>query len=151
MKILKSADIKALREKMLTEQNNIDLLTKDDIVKPCLDHDHREGHVRAVLDYNSNQFLGKVESAWRRFGYKYSIDMLPYVLMNMAEYLEKDYEKNPIHPKHVTVLLNRFKRMNKESQDEILKSLKIKPKLSKNDKLKQYRDNLMRDKNIYKI
>lgn len=151
MKILKIVDIKKLREEYLNKQNNIDLLTKDDIQKPCLDHDHITGFCRAVLDYNSNQFLGKVESAWKRFGYKYSISMLPYVLHNMAEYLEKDYDNNPMHPKHVKILINRFRRRNISEQDTILRNLKIKPKKSKNEKVKQYREYFNKSTNLYKF
>lgn len=151
MKILKSKDIKKLRELYLFNQNETDPLTKDIIIKPCLDHDHVNGYCRATLDYNSNQFLGKVESAWKRFGYKYSRSMLPYVLHNVAEYLEKSYEDHPVHPKHITTLVGRFKRWNIQKQNELLKSYRIKPANNKNGNVKQYRSYLMKDKNMYKF
>ena len=64
MRVLKQKDVKSFREKY---NPKIDPITRQKIQNPVLDHDHDLGFCRGVLDRDTNQFLGKVESAYKRF------------------------------------------------------------------------------------
>ncbi len=151
MKILKQKDIKKLRDKWLKEEL-IDVITLVPIERSTLDHDHVDGYCRAVLDYNSNQFLGKVESAWKRFGYKFNRKYLPRVLRNIAAYLETDYSTNPIHPKHISTLVKRFNRYNSERQIRILHGMSTnKIGKTKSERNLQYKKALWKKENIYQV
>ena len=145
--ILKSKDLKSYRNKLNSIRNNIDLFTGKPINKPCLDHDHKTGYCREVLDFNSNQFLGKIESARRRYLYKLTDSEIPEVLRKIADYLEKDYSQNPLHPKYISIKIKRYSRLTKAEQDKIYKAV---GKTSL-ERTKAYRKHLMDPKNIYKI
>ncbi len=155
MKVLRNKDIKALREKWLSQLKE-DILFGTPIEKPCLDHDHVTGHCRAVLDYNSNQILGKVESAWRRFGYKHTRDKLPDFLRRLAGYLEQDYSSTPLHPKHISILIKRHSRMDIKSQIIYLAQLGVKAEelnklKSKKELNKRYKMELCKKENQYQV
>lgn len=153
MKVLKQKDLKSYRDKQL-KINNIDRLTGRVIEKPCLDHDHTSGYCRRILDYNSNQFLGKIESARKRFLYKFKDSEIPDILRRAAKYLEEDYTNNPVHPKYINILVSRFSRFNISKQEQVLLangvSISDQGK-TKELKIKQYRKILMAPNNIYKV
>lgn len=154
--ILKSKDISKLREKWIKLQNYRDPLFNESpslgakIERPTLDHQHwGNGNCRAVLDYNSNQALGKIESMWKRFGYKYGREGLPAFLRRVAIYLEEDYSKNPVHPKHIQTLKKRFKRMSYVNQKKLLKTQGLKVGYDKGHNFKLYSEYFK--KNILKF
>ncbi len=150
MKILRNKDIKELRSRLLMIQKGRDPLTGRQIEKPCLDHDHTSGHCRAVLDYNSNQFLGKVESARKRYLYKFEDKDIPDILRQVAHYLEQGWNFNPIHPKHTGIVLRRFGRLKVEEQNKIL-GKKYNHLKTKKERTKAYKQILYREENIYKL
>lgn len=150
MKILKQQDIKKYREKLLKEQKGIDPLTNQVIQSPTLDHSHLSGNTRQVLDRNSNQFEGKIMSAFNRF-LKHQGVQLQQVLLNLVEYLNKDYSKNPIHPKSISLLIKRFSRLNIKQQKQTLIKFKLTPGVSKKENTKVYRQYLLQKDNIYKV
>ena len=88
------------------------------IVNPVVDHDHKTGEVRGVIDNNANSLLGVCE---RKFFSYYSGKPkdLPDVLRNMANYLEKG-ETGILHPVGLNQLTNRFAKLPKDEQVAIL-------------------------------
>lgn len=62
MKKLKYSEVKALRLKLLKEQNYICALCQEPIdeKEAVLDHDHKKGHIRAVLHRGCNVLEGKI-------------------------------------------------------------------------------------------
>lgn len=136
--------------KLKDAQKNEDPLTGKEIEKPCLDHDHKTGYIRLVLDYNSNQFLGKIESARRRYLYKFTDKEIPKVLRAVAGYLEMDYTDNPIHPKFASILVKRFSRMSTADQKKILGRHGIEAKTNA-ERTKEYKKWLFKEEHIYKL
>ena len=65
---LKTKDIPAVRASLLKQQEGIDPITGLPIEVPCLDHDHKTGKVRGVLDRKCNAWEGKVRNAFIRVG-----------------------------------------------------------------------------------
>ena len=88
------------------------------IINPVVDHDHKTGEVRGVIDNNANSLLGVCE---RKF-FSYCAgkpEQLPQVLRNMASYLEKK-ETGIMHPVGLNQLANRFSKLPKSEQVRIL-------------------------------
>ncbi len=150
-KILKSRDIKKLRDKYLKEQEGIDPITLLDIQNPALDHDHSSTFIRGVLDRDSNQVLGKIESSIKRWLNGVQIPIYD-LLRRFADYLENNKSTEQIiHPKSVSLLVKRFNRMKSEDQDFILTEHGLDINGTKIEKTKRYRKYLMQDNNIFKI
>ena len=98
---LKSKDLRAWRDKRREAQCNIDPITQKFIENPCADHDHATGHLRQVLDRETNAFEGKVFNAWRRY-LRYKGVSLLEAISGLYGYYVLDYSKNPVHPMHRT-------------------------------------------------
>lgn len=152
-KILLQKDIKPWKEQ--DANRHYDYITGLPMKRPVLDHDHKTGKLRGTLDNQSNQFLGKIESAYTRFiGYQKDAPELYMVLQNVIHYLSfKPYEI--LHPSYVNILIRRFSRYTKKEQVLILykagvvdKSAKL---LQKKELTKIYRKWLFREENIYKF
>ena len=89
---LKSKDVPEVRAKILKEQKGICPICGKEIVDPVLDHEHVKriggsGQIRGVLDRLCNSFTAKCENNCVRYGIQR--DVLPDVLRNIANYLEK--------------------------------------------------------------
>lgn len=100
LKQLKTKEIKPLREKILHEQNGVCLICGKEPKIACLDHSHQKrihgsGLVRGVLCSSCNIFIAKSENNCTRYGFKQKD--LPYIMRQMAAYLEKDHYPY-IHP-----------------------------------------------------
>lgn len=142
MNILKSKNIRAFREKLLKEQNYIDPITNEVINNGQMDHSHNinEGYLRKVLTRESNMLLGKIENYYHRYLRGKNLPItLSDILRNIAIYLEQDYSKMPIHPKHINVLISRFRSLKKEQQELILKEKGLIPDKNISKRIKQYR------------
>ena len=103
---LELKDIKPLREKLNSAQNNICPIINLPIDISVLDHQHKSkkevigingaGLIRGVLDFRANAWEGKVNNSFIRWGLHKVMD-LPTALRNLADYLEQ--ENLPfIHP-----------------------------------------------------
>lgn len=101
---LKYKDIPAVKQELLVIQDwtcpiclrDLDKLKSRDL---CLDHNHVNGKVRAVLCRSCNAIEGKLYKAFIRYGLrKASINYVKfaYALADYITYPETDY----IHPKH---------------------------------------------------
>lgn len=155
MKVLKNKDIKRLREKWLKKQDGKDAaypLLNIEIA--ALDHDHASGLCRGVLDRDVNQFIGKIESNWKRF-VKHKVTDLPNLLRGIANYLENNMEVEEIlHPKSVSDKVRKFSRLNTKEQDDILIDMGVQSaslNIKKADKTKLYRKLLTKEDNVLKF
>lgn len=140
MKILKAKDVAKLRSKWLKKQGNRDALLGLSTNFPTLDHDHITGYCRGVLDRDVNQFLGKVESAYKRFlRHKTSIS-LPNILRSTADYLlDNKSTQEIIHPKDVSLKVKRFSRFNLAKQRLTLTTLGLQSTLNKKENVGIYK------------
>lgn len=102
MKLKNPKEIAEFREAGLRNQSGIDPITGLSILQPALDHDHDTGHCRGVLDIRTNSWEGKVKNAFKRTGVAALGADYTQSLRNLADYLEKDWTSNPIHPTHKT-------------------------------------------------
>lgn len=134
-------DIQNLRKEWLILQKNIDPITKEIIQNPVLDHDHDTGYCRSVLDRDTNQFIGKIESSYKRFlKWKKMKKQLPDILRNIANYLDKNYSKLHLHPYHIKKSLSLFKSLNSKEQIKILEKNNLNtPGKNIRERLKQYK------------
>ena len=92
-----------LRRSLIVTQDNLCYICKEtlDGKTACLDHDHRTGHVRAVLCLNCNGIEGKIFNLCRRgkrsrTELEFALDILNYWLADAT------WSANPIHPAHRT-------------------------------------------------
>lgn len=156
MKYLRTKDIKALRERWRKIQENKDVITGLPIEKPVLDHNHKTGLCRGVLDFSTNQFLGKTETAFKRFMYKEAPSNLPFILRAMADYLETVLTEKIIHPKYISILIKRHSRMDIKSQVIYLQQLgvpqeEISKLKTKKELNKRYKMELCKKENQYQV
>ena len=120
---LKYKEIKPYRETALKKQKGIDPISGLLITDPVLDHDHKTGHVRQVLQREINAFEGKVINAFNRY-FKHLGVHREEAVIRLVEYWSLDFSKNPIHPKHLTdkdKLLRKYKRLLRRSKRECTK------------------------------
>lgn len=97
MKRLTYKQIPEYREAQLDRQEGVDPITMRPVDNPCLDHDHVTGHVRQVLDRDTNAFEGKVFNAWRRY-LRYKGVPLARAIIGLLDYYGLNYSDNPLHP-----------------------------------------------------
>jgi len=153
MKILRTKDIKSFRDKHLTKD---DPITGLPIINPTLDHDHASGYCRGVLDRDSNQFLGKVESAYKRFLRSNGANLYTS-LEGVIKYLQNNLATLEVmHPKSVTSATKKFSRLPSKLQERVLLVIGASKKevsncKTKNERLKLYKKYLLNPKNIYKV
>ena len=100
---IKASQLPAVKKLLLEAQPQCALCTRDfssmESKRICVDHDHKSGHIRALLCTNCNQIEGKIHNlvvrsgrGWERTAY----------LTRLQAYWEVDYSGNPVHHKHVT-------------------------------------------------
>lgn len=89
-----------------------------ELENPCVDHDHRHGEIRGVIDGNANNLIGVIERKFYSFCSGDPKD-LPHVLRRIAEYLEKP-RSGHLHPVGLNQLIAKFKGKNKEEQEKII-------------------------------
>lgn len=101
---LKTTEVKPTRKRLLMEQTGLCAICHEPLSeeKAVLDHDHKGGHVRAVLHRDCNIMLGKVENASVRTGMGY--DRMVKFLQGAAQYIidHKENRSGLIHPTHFT-------------------------------------------------
>jgi hypothetical protein len=113
MIFLKSTEIKKTKEKLLSEQGGICLVSKMKISGPeaVLDHKHKlfkdqplgednAGYCRGVLHFAINAWEGKIFNSYRRLGLHKMELTMPQMLRNLADYLEREPTEY-IHPREV--------------------------------------------------
>jgi hypothetical protein len=121
-KQLKGSDIPKIRQWILSKrQNGLCPICGKKITDPCLDHSHKKkikgtGLIRGVLCRSCNVFLAKSENNCIRYGI--TIQDLPRILRNMADYFERPHY-NYIHPSEKP----KDKKLKKSSYNKLIKCL----------------------------
>ena len=144
------ADVKRVKDRLAKEQNGIDPILKEPFKETQVcDHDHTTQHVRAALNRNTNAFEGKVFNAWVRCLKWLSDKPLPEILRNLAEYYEKDYSNNPLHPGFLKRLCTDFASLNEKGKKEALHLLGQPQGNNATERRKLFRKALMTRKFTY--
>lgn len=101
MKRLTASMLKPKRAQMLKEQGGISPITGLAVTDPVLDHCHKTGNIRAVLNRWENAVLGRLENWAARLGG--GVDPIKF-LRAVADYLEHHakYPVGILHPTHRT-------------------------------------------------
>ena len=85
-----------------------------------MDHDHRTGEIRGVIDFNANNLLGVIERKY--FSYcSGDPEELPDVLRRIADFLERP-RTGYLHPVGLNQLVTKFRNKKKEEQIKLLNS-----------------------------
>lgn len=119
-------DVKRIRELLITEQKGLCAITKQPLIKPCLDHTHDQTQlVRGVISNGVNLFLGKIENGYLRYVSWWCDIPLPKLLRNIADYLEFPNEKANIyrHNFWLRKIQTLFASLPEGSKRSVLKSL----------------------------
>ena len=90
------------------------------LTKSVVDHDHRTGEVRGVIDFNANNLLGVIERKYYSYCSGDPKD-LPNVLRRIADFLERP-PTGYLHPVGLKQLVAKFKGLKKDEQINTLKS-----------------------------
>lgn len=120
-----SSEVKKERKRLFDKQNGIDpiLNKKIEFKDSVCDHDHDTQYCRAALHRQTNAFEGLVFNAYRRCLQWVSDESLPYILRNLANYLEQDYSDNAIHPGHIKKICSIFNTLTEKQKEAILQAL----------------------------
>lgn len=105
-----------------------------------LDHDHTDGHCRAILCAVCNGKEGafinraKVITNWSQTGLTPS-----EYLRKLADYWEENFDDQPIHETHAREQVKRFKRLNAKQQNKLISDNGIVPGKNTTERSKQAR------------
>lgn len=118
-------DVAEVRQKLLTDQKNIDPITKQVIPEKqaVLDHDHKTQYVRAVLHRQTNAVLGKIENLWNRYLSWWYTGTLSQFLRGCADYIEKEHTEEYVHPAWIKKAKTEFNKLSEGAKDRALKNL----------------------------
>ncbi len=119
MKYLTSNKIKDYRQEHCPETCSI---SGKPMTNPALDHDHKTGMVRGVIDREINAFMGCIENDYTRLSIRLKNQPLPDMLERMAMFLRQK-QTDVLHPQGAVDLIKRFNRSTKAEQLEVLNSL----------------------------
>lgn len=122
-----STDLLKIRRQLFDKQEGVDpiLDEKIDYKDSVLDHDHSTQHCRAALHRQTNAFEGLVTNAHKRCLGWLTDKSLPDILRSLADYLEKDFSKNPYHSGWIKKCLTEFSKLNAAGQKNVLKKLEV--------------------------
>ncbi len=109
----KTEDIRNYRIEKSKEQDGLDPILMEPLVRGCLDHDHWEGRTRGVLSQHTNTWEGYVVKYWMKYVQSKSDRSLSFALRNLAEYLEQDFSNSPLHLSFVSDMRKFLERCTK--------------------------------------
>lgn len=97
---LKASEVATVRERLAAAQGGRCAICQLPLTKPCLDHNHNTGAVRATLHNGCNALLGKLENNYKRYG----VVNLSAFLQGTAAYLQRHVTNQTgyLHPSHKT-------------------------------------------------
>jgi hypothetical protein len=127
MKYLPQNKVKDYRQSNMPERCPIFDITLE---KAVLDHSHKNFLVRGVIDDMANQFLGKIENAWKRYGNQTNLS-LQEVLSNIISYLNNP-KTDVLHPVGFRQMVRKFKYLPLELQIKELNYIDCDPTLIEN-------------------
>lgn len=122
-----SAEIKAYREQVLSEQKGKCAVTSIPLTVGALDHTHqggvgKAGGCRGVLLSEVNTLEGKYLRLFKRMKLDVKYDLtFPEFLISLGEYLQQDNSSSPLHFKFMEDFRKSVKRWRK---DTLLRKLK---------------------------
>ena len=123
MQVLRRSDIKRLKERLGGRDPILGKYSENWV----LDHDHDTGFCRGIIDRDVNQFIGKIESAYKRFVKHKTTESLPNILQDIASYLDtagvSEEFSHILHPEGVAKLCRQFSYKNSSEQSKILKGM----------------------------
>ena len=120
-----AADISHWRDRLSKEQQGIDPITQEVLVKPCLDHDHSKDsqRVRGVLSAATNAAEGRIKAIYHRY-LKYMTDApLHVILRNLSDYYQKNNDHLPLHPSWIKTVSTAFSSLPEPKKALVLKEL----------------------------
>lgn len=120
MRRLTASALKPKRLSMAKEQNGVSPITGLPLTDPVLDHDHKTGDIRAVLNRWENSVLGRLENWSARIGG--NIDQVVF-LRGVADYLEH-HQKYPTGVKHPTFKTEDEKRLARNKKARVRRATK---------------------------
>ena len=117
---LKQSEIKALREKLLKENNNVCPLCENELTSEecALDHCHESGQIRGTICKRCNSLEGIFRSRWIRSGVAKKVSLEVYMI-NLANYLTKDHHLI-LHPSHAPGP----RKLMKSSYNDLVREIK---------------------------
>ena len=139
------ADVKEVREKLLKEQRNKDILTgmpleaKDAV---C-DHNHDTQYVRGVLHRQCNAVTGKIENLWNRYLSWWYTGTLQDFLRQVADYLDRKPDTRFIHPGFLKKLQTMFNTLNESSKKDVLQYMNQPQGANATERKKLFKNALM--------
>ncbi|KAB2970323.1 MAG: exonuclease VII [Zoogloea sp.] len=100
MNRLRTKDVKAYREQLVTKQGNTCALCKQELQASdaVLDHNHKTGYVRSALHRFCNTYLGAIENNIKRN--KITEQQLSNILSNAQSYMQS--QQDVLHPTYRT-------------------------------------------------
>ena len=117
-------DVKRIRDYFIEKQSGIDPILKEPFKETiALDHCHSSQHVRGALNRNSNAFEGKVVNAYVRCLKWLTDKPLSEILRNLADYYEKDYSSNPLHPAWIKRVCIEFNKLPEGEKNKVLQEM----------------------------
>lgn len=124
------SDVKRERQRLYDLQEGVDPILNKlvSFADTTCDHDHLLQNTRGALHRQTNAFEGRVFNAYVR-GLKWLTDLpLPVILRNLADYLEKDYSENPVHPAWIKRLSIDYGKLSTDKQKQVLCDMQIEAK-----------------------
>lgn len=146
-----AADVKNTREHLYALQKGCDPILKEQIKlsDAVLDHDHSTQHCRAALHRQTNAFEGLCFNAYRRCLQWVTDKPLPEILRGLADYLEKDYSKNPYHNAWLKRVTTDFRQLKADHQKKVLIELDTKEGANSTERLNLFKKVLLTKEHGY--
>jgi hypothetical protein len=119
VKRLTASQIKPKRLKMAKDQGGVSPITGRPLTDPVLDHDHKTGDIRAVLNRWENSILGRLENWANR---QSEMDPIAFIA-GVARYLEF-HQKYPSDVKHNTFKTEDEKRLARNKRARVRRKTK---------------------------
>lgn len=120
-----AADVKIVRDNLLKEQGNKDLITGLHLASSdaVCDHDHDTQYVRGIIHRQTNVILGKIENAWKRYMAYWYKGSLPDFLRRLAVYLERKKDHRYLHPQWLKACHTMFNKLTEPQKKLVLQKL----------------------------
>ena len=140
-----TAEVKAVREQLLAEQQNLDAVTGLEIPpkQAVLDHCHNTQFVRAVLHRQVNAGLGKMENVWTRYlKHWYPYDLSTF-LRQCADYIEKKPDTRYYHPGWIKKVNSAFNKLPAKQKEKVLAALNLETGTNDTQRKEKFRQGVL--------
>ncbi len=143
-------DVKNERLRLYHRQFKLDPIINKlmDFNDTVCDHDHVTQHCRGALHRQTNAFEGLVFNAYKRCLSWVTDEELPWILRNLADYLEQDHTKNPYHTGWMKRVKTDFNKLSVKQKDNVLNLLGCKTRCTNDTQRKLQFSKLTKDRNL---